>query len=76
VSSVLFVSSCGKGPTSVKSKWTAKAPVGRIRWRTTEKLKINCLWMLLYIHDNRNPNRVWFDDVVIATEYIGPLVER
>jgi hypothetical protein len=47
-----------------------------IRWRTTEKLKINCLWMLLYIHDNGQPNRVWFDDVVIATEYIGPLVAR
>lgn len=43
-----------------------------IRWRTTDKLKINCLWLLLYIHDNKQVNRVWFDDVVVATEYVGP----
>jgi len=46
-----------------------------IRWRTTEKLKVNCLWLLLYIHDNKQVNRVWFDDVVVATEYIGPLAK-
>jgi hypothetical protein len=32
--------------------------------------------VLLYIHDNQQINRVWFDDVVVATEYIGPLVDR
>jgi hypothetical protein len=47
-----------------------------IRWRSTDRLKINCLWVLLYIHDNQQINRVWFDDVVVATEYIGPLVDR
>lgn len=45
-----------------------------IRWRTTDKLKINCLWVLLYIHKNKQVNRVCFDDVVVATEYIGPQV--
>jgi len=45
-----------------------------IRWRTTDQLKINCLWLLLYIHDNKQVNRVWFDDVVVATEYVGPRV--
>ncbi|HOW73465.1 MAG TPA: hypothetical protein PKY77_22930 [Phycisphaerae bacterium] len=44
-----------------------------IRWRTTEKLKINGLWLLLYIHNNKQVNRVWFDDIVVATEYIGPI---
>jgi len=43
-----------------------------IRWRTTDQLKVNCLWLLLYIHDNKQVNRVWFDDVVVATEYVGP----
>jgi hypothetical protein len=45
------------------------------RWRTSEDLKINFLWMLLYI--TRAPDghvsRVWFDHVVVAQEYIGPI---
>jgi len=44
------------------------------RWRTTPDLKVNCLWVLLYIHDNKQVNRVWFDDIVVATEPVGPMV--
>ena len=44
-----------------------------LRWRTTEALKLNCFWLQIYIHDNAQTNRVWFDDVVVATEYIGPI---
>ncbi len=55
-----------------------------IRWRTTDKLKINSFWLLYYItpqaaEHNRDPRpeervmEVWFDDIVIATEYIGPV---
>jgi hypothetical protein len=54
------------------------------RWRTTDKLKINSFWLLFYNTDqpaqhNRDPHpesrvmEVWFDDIVIATEYIGPV---
>ena len=54
------------------------------RWRITDKLKINSFWLLFYNTDqparhNKDPNpesrvmEVWFDDVVIATEYIGPV---
>jgi len=54
------------------------------RWRTTNDLKINTFWLLYYNTDqparhNRDPNpedrvmEVWFDDVVIATEHIGPI---
>jgi hypothetical protein len=54
------------------------------RWRTTDKLKINSFWLLYYNTDqparhNKDPNpdsrvmEVWFDDIVIATEYIGPI---
>jgi len=57
---------------------------GGFRWRTTDKLKINSFWLLFYNTDqparhNRDPHpegrvmEVWFDDVVIATEYIGPV---
>ncbi len=57
------------------------------RWRTTDKLKINSFWLLYYNTDqparhNKDPKpqsrvmEVWFDDVVVATEYIGPVVGR
>ncbi len=47
-----------------------------MRWRTTDKLKINCFWLLLYVHDSKKVNKVYFDDVVIATDYIGPLEKK
>jgi len=54
------------------------------RWRTSDKLKINSFWLLYYNTDqparhNKDPNpesrvmEVWFDDIVIATEYVGPV---
>ncbi|MGB2822001.1 MAG: hypothetical protein WBF17_13540, partial [Phycisphaerae bacterium] len=54
------------------------------RWRTTGKLKINSFWLLFYNTDqparhNKDPEpdsrvmEVWFDDIVIATEYVGPV---
>jgi hypothetical protein len=56
------------------------------RWRSTDKLKLNSFWLL---HDgetgstiNNDPDYakrkydVWFDDVVIATDYIGPVHGR
>jgi len=57
------------------------------RWRTTDKLKINSFWLLYYNTDqparhNKDPHpenrvmQVWFDDIVIATEYIGPIQGR
>ncbi len=54
-----------------------------IRWRTTDKLKLNTFWLLYYWTDqaarhnnDKDPGRVyevWFDDVVLATEYVGPV---
>jgi len=57
------------------------------RWRTTDQLKINTFWLLYYNTDqparhNRDPRpqervmEVWFDDIVIATEYIGPVQSK
>ena len=43
-----------------------------IRWRTTDTLKLNCFWLTMYIHDSPQTNRIWMDDVVVATQYIGP----
>ncbi|MGQ9463595.1 MAG: hypothetical protein ACUVRR_11180 [Candidatus Fervidibacter sp.] len=52
-------------------------------WRTSKDLKINFFWLLFYVTEHAarqnkvvNPNpiaRVWFDDIVVATQYIGPV---
>lgn len=45
------------------------------RWRTVEELKVNYVWIYLYITKapQGHVNRVWFDDVVVAKKYIGPI---
>lgn len=50
-------------------------------WRTTDDLKLNSVHLHHYMNKNggswkadQSPRRQWFDDVVIATEYIGPMV--
>lgn len=53
------------------------APFEGYRWRTVPELKINYLW--LYVYTEKPPGhhiKVWFDDVVVATEYIGPLARK
>ncbi|MBI1388129.1 MAG: hypothetical protein GC154_06745 [bacterium] len=50
-----------------------KARFTGIRWRNDARLLVNDFWLMLYIHENPEINRVWFDDVVIATDYIGTL---
>ncbi len=50
-------------------------PFDGFRWRNDEKLKINFLWVLLYI--TKAPpdhlSKIWFDQIVVAKQYIGPL---
>lgn len=58
---------------------------GGFRWRTTTDLKINAFWLLYYLTAEalersgvKNPAgryTVWFDDVVVARNYIGPMKE-
>ena len=43
--------------------------------RTREDVKINCYSMGLYVSQGEGVapvSRMWYDDVVLATEYIGP----
>lgn len=58
-----------------------------IRWRTHEAVKPNSMHLLFYNTDqparhNRDRDaasrvfEVWFDDIVLATEYIGPVKGR
>jgi hypothetical protein len=50
-------------------------PFEGFRWRTTRELSLNYLWVYLYITQAPagQVSRVWFDDIVVATEYIGPI---
>ncbi|HUU27172.1 MAG TPA: hypothetical protein VM123_05100 [archaeon] len=46
-----------------------------IRWRDTRNLRLNMLMLDVYIHQARQNNTCWFDDVEISTDYIGPSKE-
>lgn len=50
-------------------------PFDGFRWRSIEELNLNFLWLSLYITSAPNGyvSKVWFDDIVIAKEYIGPI---
>ena len=41
----------------------------------TRRLKINFLWVLLYITKapQNHVSKIWFDNIVVAKEYIGPM---
>lgn len=53
------------------------------RWRKSKDLQVNFFWLMHYVTENagkqnnvKKPhrfNRVWFDDVVVATQYVGPI---
>ena len=57
-----------------------------LNWRTSNKIKVNFFWLLHYVTPNaarqnkrKNPpqyNRVRFDNIVLATRYIGPIKKR
>lgn len=49
-------------------------PFEGFKWRSDENLKLNFLWLLLYITDAQpgHVSKVWFDDIVVAKRYIGP----
>jgi predicted amidohydrolase len=55
-----------------------------VRWRDDLDLKVNCFWLEHYGYDEGDPTKqywkdsqsVWFDDVVVARRYIGPMRNR
>ena len=65
----------GNRPDGAKRVSTAVEPFEGFRWRSSKQLKMNYLWILLYI--TKAPaghvSKVFFDDIVLATEYIGPI---
>jgi len=53
----------------------AGVPFDGFRWRSVEELKLNFFWLETYITTAPTGyvSKVWFDDIVIAKEYIGPI---
>jgi len=54
-----------------------REPFEGYNWRTRDDVKINCYSMGLYVSPGKGVapvSRMWYDDVVLATEYIGPRV--
>jgi hypothetical protein len=61
-------------------------PFEGFSWRTGKELQINTFWLLHYVTESAyrqngvadppKTNRVRFDHVVLATEYVGPLVAK
>ena len=51
------------------------APFEGFRWRTVPKLNVNFVWAYLYMTDvpDSHVSKVWFDHIVVATDYIGPI---
>jgi hypothetical protein len=53
------------------------APFEGFRWRTVPELNVNCVWLYVYTEKPAGHRiKVWFDDVVVATDYIGPIAGR
>jgi len=50
--------------------------VDGIRWRETGTLKLNMLIAGLYIHYCEHDCTYWLDDLVISTDYVGPMKRK
>lgn len=55
-----------------------KAYFKGIRWRTDDMLTINSVWLLYGAQAEAQTaeNEAWFDDIVVADQYIGPIKNR
>ena len=50
------------------------APFGGFRWRTIPELNVNYVWLYIFTQKPSGHRiKVWYDDVVLATERIGPM---
>jgi hypothetical protein len=42
-----------------------------LRWRSSPAVLLKRFGLDVYVHHAKKDNRVWFDDVVLSTGYIG-----
>lgn len=65
-----------------KEREYSKVPEGGVpfegyRWRTVPELNVNYVWLYTYTEKPEGHRiRVWYDDLVVATRYIGPLTSE
>ena len=67
------------GTDGIQAFWIDGQLLGRfegIRLRDTSALKINDFRLMVYVHDSKRVNHVYFDEVVISREYNGPLADE
>ncbi len=60
----------------LRDKWSPDpggTPFEGFRWRSSPDLLVNYVWLYVYTEEDSYDIPVWFDDVVVATSYIGPL---
>lgn len=52
-------------------------PFEGFRWRTAKELDVNFVWAYVYITKATpgHVSKVWFDNIVVATDYIGPIAK-
>ena len=49
-------------------------PFPGFAWRSSPELKINAVWLYRYMSQpEQGTSQVWWDHVVVAKKYIGPL---
>jgi hypothetical protein len=49
-------------------------PFEGFRWRTVPELNVNYVWLYIYTQKPEGHRiKVWYDHVVVATDYIGPI---
>jgi hypothetical protein len=74
------------GPGYPKGAWfsgndflrdSTGTPFEGFQWRNIENLKTNIIKIQHYVEDGEEPEghlgKLWFDDLVVATQYIGPV---
>ncbi|MCA8976368.1 MAG: hypothetical protein KDC98_16735, partial [Planctomycetes bacterium] len=42
-----------------------------VRWRSSERVRLKRVALMVYVHHAVRDNTVWYDDVVVSTGYIG-----
>jgi hypothetical protein len=73
------------GPGFPRGRWTGgwwrpehdcRTSFKGFQWRSDKKLNVNYIWTYLYITKapKGHVSKVWFDNIVVAREYIGPIV--
>jgi hypothetical protein len=60
----------------LRDKWSPDpkgTPFEGFRWRSAPELLVNFVWLYVYTEEDGHDVSVSFDDLVVATRYVGPI---